>query len=109
MASKSGEYSLLGVTLLAVADVPAFLSGLLPSLMTIQRFGAEDIDRDALRRGEALGGALALAVGAGASMIADSWLPFFACAATLAVLLAAYEHAIRNPSPSATPIDSQGG
>lgn len=98
----------VALTLLAAAEVPNFLAGLMPSLMTIQRFGAEDIDRDALRRGELAGSALSLLVGGGASLASGSWLPFAGTIVVLGILLALYEHAIRNPSPSATPIDQSG-
>lgn len=97
----------VGLMLLAASEVPNFLAGMLPSLMTIRRFGAEDADREALRQGEVAGSALALAVGAGASLVANSWLPFLATAVTLAVMLAMYEHAIRNPHPDAVPISQQ--
>jgi hypothetical protein len=97
----------VGLTLLAVSEVPNFLAGMLPSLMTIRRFGAEDVDREALRQGEIAGAALALTVGVGAALVAQSWLPAIGTVAVLAVMLAMYEHAIRNPHDDAVPIDQQ--
>lgn len=96
-----------GLALLAASEVPNFLAGMMPSLMTIQRFGADEYDRAALRRGEVLGGALALVVGVGASLVADNPAPAVATVAILAVMLVMYEHAIRNPRPDAAPINQQ--
>lgn len=107
MARSRSSAEVVGLTLLAATEAPNFLAGMLPSLMTIQRFGAEDMDRAALRRGELIGSSLTLAVGAGASLVANSWLPFMACAAVLAIMLYFYEAAIRNPQPGAKPIDQQ--
>lgn len=95
--------------LLAAGEVPNFLAGMLPSLMTIQRFGADDQDRAALRRGELAGSILALGVGVGASMAAGSTMPAAATIIVLVVMLGLYEHAIRNPRPDARPINDQGG
>jgi hypothetical protein len=91
----------LGVTILAVSEVPNFLAGMLPSLFTIQTFNDDPAKVASLRRGEAIGGALALTVGAGASLVGKSWWPFIGCAGILVCMLAAYEHAIRTPLPSA--------
>ncbi len=99
----------VGLSLLAASEVPNFMAGLLPSLMTIKRFGAEDVDRATLRRGEVLGSLLALGLAVGASLVAQSPMPLFAAGIVWAVLLYAYEEAIRNPHPDATPIDQQGG
>lgn len=95
----------VGLMLLAASEVPNFLAGMLPSLMTIRRFGADDMDREALRQGEVAGSMMALAVGAGASLVAKSWLPFAATVITLTVMLGMYEHAIRNPHDNAMPIN----
>lgn len=51
---------------------------------------------------------MALGVGLGATLVADSPWPFAATAIVLVAMLAAYENAIRNPHPSVTPIDAQG-
>lgn len=98
----------VGLMLLAAGEVPNFLAGMLPSLMTIQRFGADDIDKAALRRGELAGGALALAVGVGATLAAGSPLPLIATGVILVIMLVLYEHAIRNPRPDAKPINDEG-
>ena len=102
-----GHTGKIALALLSAAEVPNFLAGLLPSLMTIRRFGAEDLDRKALRQGEMLGSVLSITVGAGASLAARSWLPFLATMVVLVVLLAAYESAIRHPHPNAKPINNQ--
>jgi hypothetical protein len=97
----------VGLTILAISEVPNFLAGMLPSLMTIQRFGADELDRSALRKGEIAGSLLAGGVGIGASLIARDPLPAIGSLIVLAIMLGMYEHAIRNPHPSATPIDRQ--
>lgn len=97
----------VGLALLSAAEVPNFLAGMLPSLMTIQRFGAEDLDRAALRRGLVAGSVLSLGVGFAASLVAHDALPFFMTGTVLVALIIMYEHAIRNPNPTATPINQQ--
>lgn len=87
----------LGLTILAASEVPNFLAGMLPSLFTIQTFSDDPEKVKALRRGELIGGAMALTVGAGAALVAGNWAPFVACAVILAAMIGAYEHAIRNP------------
>lgn len=87
----------LGLVILSAAEVPNFLAGLLPSLFTIRTFSDDPEKVAALRRGELVGGGMALAVGVGASLVAKSWAPAAACAGTLGVLLWEYEKAIRNP------------
>jgi hypothetical protein len=88
----------LGLTLLAVAEVPNFYSGLLPSLWTIGHFGASEAGeaRYWIRRGEVMATGLTAAVAIGTSYIAKSWVPGLAMAAMAVVLLALYEHALRN-------------
>lgn len=87
----------LGLVILAASEVPNFMAGLLPSLFTIQTFSDDPAKVKALRRGEIVGGALALGVGVGASLVAESPWPFVACAVIFGVLIYEYERAIRNP------------
>lgn len=87
----------LGLAILSAAEVPNFLAGMMPSLMTIRTFADDPEQLRALRRGEVVGSALSLAVGLGASLIAGSPIPFIASAAVLAVLLYEYEKAMREP------------
>lgn len=100
-----------GLAITAAAEVPNFLAGLLPSTMTIGRFAAEPADRARLRRGEIVGSALALAVGAGTSLIAESPWPMVMTVAVLLILLYEYERAIRmaQASGAAVPINQQPG
>lgn len=93
----------LGLVILAVSEVPNFLAGVLPSLFTIRTFSDDPEKVRALRHGELVGGLMSLAVGAGASLVSRSSVPFVACAATLAVFLYQYESAIANPISN--PID----
>lgn len=87
----------LGLVILAVSEVPNFLAGVLPSLFTIRTFSDDPEKVRALRHGELVGGLMSLAVGAGASLVSRSLVPFVACAATLGVFLYQYESAIANP------------
>lgn len=102
MAGRMGAAQ-LGLVILAAAEVPNFLAGMMPSLMTIRTFANDPEQRRALRRGEVVGSVLSLSVGAGASLVADSPAPFLACAGVLAVLLYEYERAMRDPI--AEPLD----
>jgi hypothetical protein len=87
----------LGLVILAVSEVPNFLAGVLPSLFTIRTFSDDPEKVKALRHGELVGGVMSLTVGAGASLVSGSAVPFVACAGTLAIFLYQYEHAIANP------------
>ena len=96
-----------GITILSMAEVPNFLAGVLPSLMTIRRFGATKEDVDTLRIGEVIGGILSLSIGLGASIAEDTPAPFLGNLAVLAFLITAYEWAIQHPHPNAVPINQQ--
>ena len=97
-----------GLFLLAVGEVPNYLSGVLPSWMTIRRFSADNRDTATLRAGELFGAGFALLVGAGASLIAGSWWPLIGTLVAAAVLMVGYEWAIRHPHEDARPINMQG-
>lgn len=101
--------ALAGLAIMAAAEVPNFLAGLLPSTMTIGRFAADPIDRARLRRSEFVGSGLAVAVGVGASLIGRHPLPLLLTLVVLAVLLHEYERAIRGAAESgrAVPINDQ--
>lgn len=96
--------SRIGLALLAAAEVPNFMAGLLPSLMTITKFNADPEACASLRRGELIGAALSVTVGVAASLLAHDPLPFVATVLVLATLVVAYEHAIRTPSVDAVSI-----
>lgn len=73
-----------------------------PSLFTLQHFtDRSEADakaaRDSMHRAYVVGGGLSLTVGAGASLVSGSWLPFVACAIVLVVLIVQYEWALENP------------
>jgi hypothetical protein len=103
------QLALAGLGIMAAAEVPNFLAGLLPSTMTIGRFGAEDADRARLRRSEVVGSALAIGVGIGTSLVAESPIPFVMVMAVLVILLFEYERAIRQAMTEGTarPINAQ--
>lgn len=109
MASAE-QLALAGLAIMAAAEVPNFLAGLLPSTMTIGRFAADPVDRARLRRSEVVGSALAIGVGVGASLVGGHPLPFVLTLGVLIVLLYEYERAIRSASSSGTavPINSPG-
>jgi hypothetical protein len=103
------QLAVAGLAIMAASEVPNFLAGLLPSTMTIGRFAAEPADRARLRRSEVVGSALAIGVGVGCSLVANSPVPFIMVLAVLAILLFEYERAIRvaQESGTATPINQQ--
>lgn len=100
-----------GLAIMAASEVPNFLAGLLPSTMTIGRFAADPVDRRRLRRSEVVGSALAVGVGVGTSLVADSPIPFIMVLAVLAIMIMEYERAIRQAqfSPDIKPINQQPG
>lgn len=103
---KQYSAATVGLALLAAGEVPNFLAGMLPSLMTIRRFGADEIDRKTLRHGEIAGSILALGVGVGASLASNDPLPAVVTIVILGIMLWQYENAIRNPHPDSMPINS---
>lgn len=108
MASAE-QLATAGLAIMAASEVPNFLAGLLPSTMTIGRFAADPEDRARLRRSEVVGSALAIGVGVGCSLVADSPVPFIMVMGVLAILLFEYERAIRMAQQSGTaqPINAQ--
>lgn len=103
------QLAIAGLAIMAAAEVPNFLAGMLPSTMTIGRFAAEPEDRMRLRRGELVGGALGVSVGVAASLIAGSPVPFILTMTVLVILIYEYERAIRlaQQSGTAAPISDQ--
>lgn len=98
MAEEQINAQSIGLTILTIAEVPNFFSGLLPSLFTIGHF-ADDESSDALywiRRGEINALGLSLALGLGASLLSKSPAPFIGCVAMSAFLMYHYEHALKH-------------
>ena len=90
----------IGLTLLAVAEVPNFYSGLLPSLWTIGHF-SESENEEAnywIRRGEVMASGLTLAVGVATAVLTKSIIPLIGVVIMAGILLYLYEHALRNGS-----------
>lgn len=88
----------IGLTILTIAEVPNFYSGLLPSLFTIGHF-SDNEDEETLywiRRGEVNALGLSLGLGVGASLLSKSWWPLFGCIFMSAFLMYHYEHALKN-------------
>jgi hypothetical protein len=103
--AKSTDAEVWGLTLLAASEVPNFLAGMAPSLFTLQHFTDKSsadarAARESMHRAYVVGGGLSLAVGAGASLVSDSWYPLVACAIVLVVLIIQYEWALENPHPT---------
>jgi hypothetical protein len=109
--AEASQLAMAGLAIMAASEVPNFLAGLLPSTMTIGRFAADPVDRRRLRRSEVVGSALAVGVGVGTSLVADSPLPFVMVLAVLAVLILEYERAIKQAQTEGTaqPINQQSG
>jgi len=98
-----------GACLLAASEVPNFLAGALPSFMTIIKFAADDESVKTLRYAEVYAGVPILLAGVGTSYVFGSWWPLAVVLVTAAYYYAGYEKHIRNPSPSATPINQPPG
>lgn len=90
----------VALTLLAVAEVPNFFSGLLPSLWTIGHFSASENQEAVywIRRGEVMAAGLVIVVGVATSMIAGTWIPLVGMLLMAAALIYAYEHALAHGS-----------
>lgn len=107
MAEQNADKVALG--LLAAFEVPNFYSGLLPSLMTIRRFGAQEEDRSTLQQGVLMATILSSGVIGATSYISKSWLPIVFAGSVMAILIWQYERAILHPHPTAVPINQQPG
>lgn len=96
MADRSAES--IGLTILTIAEVPNFFSGLLPSLFTIGHFSTDESSEAIywIRRGEVNALGLSIGLGVGASLISKSWMPLVGCIGMSAFLMYHYEHALRN-------------
>lgn len=97
-----------GASLLAMSEIPNFLAGALPSFMTIKKFAADEDSVKALRFAEIFAAVPIAAAGIGATLVFKSWWPVTIVAGTAVYYYAGYEKHIRNPSPTAVPIDAQG-
>lgn len=88
----------VGLTILTIAEVPNFFSGLLPSLFTIGHFSTDESAEAIrwIRRGEVNALGMSLALGLGASLITHNAMPFFGCMAMSAFLMYHYEYALKN-------------
>ncbi len=80
-----------------------FYSSFLPSIMTIQKFKENAADVSALRKGELLATTFSLSLGFIVSRLMDSDLPLIFAAATAALMLVAYESAIRGTALTKNP------
>ena len=101
--SPAAVAGVIGISILAAGDAANFYSGMLPSLFTIssdffQGQGSRAGNIKRIRQGEAAATALSLAMGLGASLVVQNWLPLFVTAGTCGALLVAYEFALRNPA-----------
>lgn len=90
------------LTLLAVAEVPQFFSGFLPSYFTIATFarkeGTEWTKRN-IRIGELISASMAIGMGLVVATIIDNPAPLWGTAIMSGLLILFYERALRNPSP----------
>ncbi len=97
-----GNGQKVALILLAIAETPQFFSGYPPSYFTIatfaQREGIEWTTRN-VRIGEAVSATLAVGMGAIVAYLIDDPLPIWGTLAMSVVLIAIYEHALRNPNP----------
>lgn len=93
-----GRTEAVALGLLAIAEVPNFYSGLLPSLWTIGHFSQAQ-NKEArywIRRGETYATLLSVTVGITTSYLSKSILPLVGVLLMSAALLFLYEHALQN-------------
>jgi hypothetical protein len=90
----------VGLSLMAVAEVPNFYSGLLPSLWTIGHFSEKQSEEANywIRRGEVMASCLTLAVGLATALLSHSIIPLVGVVVMAGILIYLYEHALRNGS-----------
>lgn len=100
--AKQSNGQVIALTVMTVAETPNLFSGMLPSLWTIGHFSGQDRGETThwIRKGEAIASVMSLAIGLAVSNLAGSPLPFVGTVLMVGVLLAAYEHALRNPTSS---------
>ena len=100
-------------TILVIAEVPNFFSGLLPSMFTISSpffhdQGARAGNLRRIRQGEIIASAISLGIGSAASVLFrspgdsdfEAWLPLIGTVAMIGVLIACYEYAVSHPATS---------
>lgn len=101
----------MALTLLAVAETPQFFSGYLPSYFTIATFsqkeGKEWTERN-IRIGEVVSATLAIGTGVVIAFLIDDPAPIVGTVIMSALLIAVYEHALRNPAPTGASL-TEGG
>lgn len=103
----------VALTVLVIAEIPNFWSGFLPSLFTIATFSGGD-DHKALhtkrwiRRGEIQGAGLSIALGIGASVLAEQPWPFLGTLLMVGYLTYQYEHALKLGLESGLNLDMAG-
>jgi hypothetical protein len=88
----------IGLTILTIAEVPNFYSGLLPSLFTIGHFSSGESSEAIywIRRGEINALGLSIGLGVGASLLSKSWWPLVGTIGMSMFLMYHYEHALKN-------------
>ncbi len=95
------DSSTAGLVFLGIAEVPQIMSAFLPSPTTAYQGGADPVRVAWLRRGEVVGGGVALSLSVGISMIAQkqagpqAWWIFAGSATVRGLFLWEYERAIR--------------
>jgi hypothetical protein len=72
-----------------------FYSAFLPSIFTIEKFGQQETDIRALRRGEVIATVFTLLLGWAAGELVDSPYPLYASLTIAVLMLAVYEMALR--------------
>lgn len=98
------------LTVLTVAEIPNFWSGFLPSLFTIATFSGGDAEkvrhtRAWIRRGEMQAAGLSIALGIGASILAEEPWPILGTLGMIAYLAWQYECALKKGCSSGPGFD----
>jgi hypothetical protein len=109
-----GNAQSAALTVLTIAEVPNMYSGLLPSLFTISTFSGGDAGKVAhtrrwIRHGEIQATGMAIALGIGASVLAESPYPFLGTLAMCSYLVYQYERALRKGTDEGPGLDIRSG
>ena len=106
--------TILGITLLIIADASSFWSANNPSFFTVRHFTTESAERaETTKTDIRAGGGKAtletLIVGYGAALVTSSWWPLASALGYMAIDWAWYEWAMQHPHPKTKGIAEQEG
>jgi hypothetical protein len=108
------DATILGITLLIIADASSFWSANNPSFFTVRHFTTEsqakaETTKTDIRAGGGKATLETAIVGYGACLVTKSWWPLAAALSYMAIDWIWYEWAMANPHPNTVGIAEQDG